>query len=173
MSSKSARRKCRGCSEFFEPDYRNGYHQAYCSKSDCRRASQAASQKRWLQKTENRDYFRGSENTRRVQAWRKAHPGYWRKKSSAANDLSSSGATDNTNQSSCNATPQCSPALQEVCLAQDPVFIGLISMVTGSTLQEDIASMARHLQARGRDILGLAASGKTQNVHDCQTTDSS
>jgi hypothetical protein len=48
-------------------------------------------------------------------------------------------------------------------------------MVTGSTLQEDIAFTARKLQARGRDILGLSASVKpqTQTAHDDQTSDSS
>jgi hypothetical protein len=168
MSSKSARRKCRGCSEFFKADDRNRYHQVYCSKSDCRRASKAASQKRWLRKTENRDYFRGPENTRRVQGWRKAHLGYWRPKSSTGNEPTPSRTRDNTSQSSCNATPQCSLALQDV-----PVFIGLISMVTGSTLQEDIASTARQLQARGRDILGQAASEKLEDHHDYQTADSS
>jgi hypothetical protein len=38
------------------------------------------SQKRWLQKPENQDYFRGSQNVQRVQRWRKANPGYWRRK---------------------------------------------------------------------------------------------
>jgi hypothetical protein len=48
-------------------------------------------------------------------------------------------------------------------------------MVTGSTLQEDIASTARKLQARGRDILGLSSPGKTEReaAYDYQTTDSS
>lgn len=48
-------------------------------------------------------------------------------------------------------------------------------MLTGSTLQEDIASTARKLQARGRDILGLGAPVGTQNqsAYDYQTTDSS
>lgn len=177
MSCPPARRKCRGCSEFFQPDYRNRSHQEFCSKSDCRRASKAVSQARWLRKTENRDYFRGPENTRRVQEWRKAHPGYWRKKSAGADAGQAPAAQpsgpEQSAQSSCNVPPQSSRALQDVCLLQDPVVIGLISMMTGSTLQEDIASTARKLQARGRDILGLGASGRTPSSHDYQTTDSS
>jgi hypothetical protein len=110
-----------------------------------------------------------------VQAWRQAHPGYWRKKSSTENGPSSSGSTNNADQSSCNVPPESSRTLQDVCFLQDPVVIGLISMVTGSTLQEDIASTARKLQARGRDILGLSSPGKTEReaAHDYQTTDSS
>jgi len=164
MSSKPARRKCLGCSEFFELDYRNAYHQAYCQEADCRQASKAASQARWLRKSGNGDYFRGAENTRRVQEWRKAHPGYWRKKSSVSNPGQPAPAQGvNPEQSSCNAPSQSSRTLQDVCLLQDPVVIGLISMLTGSTLQEDIASTARKLQACGRDILGLGAPVKTNS----------
>lgn len=174
MSSRVSRRKCGCCNEFFRPDYRNGHHQVYCSTEACRRASKAASQRRWLNKPANRDYFRGPENTQRVQEWRKRHPGYWRKQSSASkSDITSSPSAANADQSSCNVRAQSSPALQDVCLLQDPVVIGLISMVTGSTLQEDIASTARRLQARGRDILGLNSAANPASSHDYQTSDSS
>ena len=51
------RRKCRHCGQLFRPDPRNLRHQRYCSAKECRRASKAASQRRWLAKAENRDYF--------------------------------------------------------------------------------------------------------------------
>ena len=60
------RRKCRHCGQLFRPDPRNLRHQRYCSAKECRRASKAASQRRWLAKTENRDYFRGPEQMARV-----------------------------------------------------------------------------------------------------------
>ena len=41
--------------------------------------------RRWLRKTPNRDIFRGPTNVQRVKEWRKAHPGYWRKKSALQN----------------------------------------------------------------------------------------
>lgn len=173
--SKSSRRKCRCCSGFFRPDYRNGHHQVYCEKAACRRASKAASQARWLRKPANRNCFCGSENTLRVQEWRKEHPGYWRKKPAGSQQAQVPPSQPvNPEQTSCNASSQSSRTLQDVCLTQDPVFVGLISMVTGSTLQEDIASTARTLHARGRDILGLGASAKTENqtVYDDQACDS-
>jgi len=176
MSCRRGRRKCRGCKELFSPDYRNGHHQEFCGKADCRRASKAASQARWRRKPGNREYFRGAENVQRVQEWRRAHPGYWRKKSSGSNPTQNPpGQNVKPEQSSCNAPGQSARTLQDVCRAQDPVVIGLISMLTGSTLQEDIASTARKLQARGRDILGLGAPAKTENqtTHDYQTCDSS
>ena len=70
---------CLFCGEIFEADARNAAHQKYCFKAPCRKASQAASRRIWLAKSENQDYFRGPENVARVQAWRAAHPGYWRR----------------------------------------------------------------------------------------------
>ena len=89
------RRKCLHCLDLFRPDPRNLRHQRYCSKAECRQASQAASQRRWLAKAENRDYFRGAANVQRVQAWRAAHPGYSKR-----------------------TAPQVNSALQEDSLAQ-------------------------------------------------------
>ena len=50
-------------------------------------------------------------------------------------------------------------ALQDFVLTEHPAFVGLISMVTGSTLQEDIAAVGRRLLLRGRNILGLQKPG--------------
>jgi hypothetical protein len=73
------RRKCKCCLKLFRPDPRNRRHQYYCSAPDCRAASKAASQARWLAKPENQSYFHGPVNVARVRAWRSRHPGYWRK----------------------------------------------------------------------------------------------
>ena len=160
------RRKCRFCQDLFVPDYRNGHHQRFCSKEDCRRASKAASQRAWVGKSCNQDYFRGLENTQRVQQWRKEHPGYWKRKASERKSTQAVfNQPVNHEQSSCNVPPQSSRSLQDVCLTEHPAFIGLISMVTGSTLQEDIVSTSRRLVARGRDILGL---GSEVPRYDCQ-----
>ena len=59
MSTRT-RRKCRHCGQVLRPDPRNVRHQRYCSAPACRRASKAASQRRWLAKEANRDYFRGT-----------------------------------------------------------------------------------------------------------------
>jgi hypothetical protein len=42
-------------------------------------ASKKASQRRWLQKPENRDYFCGAQHVSRVQAWREENPDYGQK----------------------------------------------------------------------------------------------
>lgn len=156
MNPKHNRRKCRHCRKLFIPDHRNRYHQYYCSKPDCRRTSKAASQRLWLRKPANRDHFHGPGETRRVQEWRNAHPGYWKKRPPAlhSSQLSNSQGVK-PEKTSCNAQPSHLGALQEVCLTQNPVFIGLLSVLTSSALQDDIAATIGDLLFRGRKILRL------------------
>jgi len=146
------RRKCLHCEELFYPDRRNLRHQKYCSKPACRKTSKAASQRRWLQKGENRDYFRGPSNVQRVQAWRAAHPGYWRHgdriEGALQEDLSAQGV-DNQAESSVST----GPALQDLLSNQVIVLVGLIAHLTGTALQDDIAQTTRRLLGLGRDIL--------------------
>jgi hypothetical protein len=85
MSSPSSC-KCLHCREFFVPCSNNRRTQHYCSKAECRKASEAAAQAKWLNKPQNRCYFRGPENVERVRRWREHHPGYWRKKRSPPAD---------------------------------------------------------------------------------------
>lgn len=82
--AKTGQHKCLNCGEFFDPDHRNQAHQSYCSETECRRASKAASQAAWLAKPENKDYFRDPSHVERVKAWRAAHPGYKRKRPKAS-----------------------------------------------------------------------------------------
>jgi hypothetical protein len=165
MKRKVTRRKCRCCKKFFFPDYRNTVRQKFCSQPACRHASKAASQWRWSHKPENRDYFRGARRVEAVQAWRKAHPGYWRKQKSCFQGRQPSPPQAvKPEQGSCNARSGQPHALQDVCLIQNPAFVGLISMVTGSTLPEDIATTGRHLLLRGRNILGIKDPGNQQHT---------
>jgi hypothetical protein len=83
---------------FFIPCPNSRHTQRYCAKAECRKASKAAAQAKWLNKAENRSYFRGPENVERVQRWRERHPGYWRKKRSppdALQDLALSEVSQN------------------------------------------------------------------------------
>jgi hypothetical protein len=160
MSTRQTRRKCQCCKKFFSPDYRNRDHQHYCSEPSCRQASKRASQRRWLGQRKNRDYFRGSAHVRRVQDWRKAHPGYW-KGCTSASDQSQTPEKQalNPEQKSCSVPGSPLRTLQDLCppssLIQDPAFLGLISLVTGSTLQDHIAATARQVLLRGQAIQGV------------------
>lgn len=170
MSRQTSPRKCRCCKKFFCPDYRNSHHQHYCSIPTCRQASKVASQRRWRRTPFGRDYFRGQNEVRRVQDWRREHPGYWKKQKSRSQSTQAADPQPlNPEQISRNVPRSDLRTLQDFCLAQDPAFVGLISWVTGSTLQEDIASTARNLLLRGQNILGLkipAQSSSTTPVHE-------
>lgn len=156
MSQNQKRRKCRNCNEFFYPDYRNVEHQRYCGKAACRHASKTASHRHWFSKEGNGDQHRGSANVRRVQEWRKAHPGYWRRKPPLSNGPQPVDIKPiNPEQSSRNAPSALPRTLQDLCLANDPAFIGLISMFTGTTLQDDIHIITRRLVDQGRNIMGM------------------
>lgn len=160
MSRPKTRRKCRCCKIFFRPDHRNASHQQYCPAPACRQASKLASQRRWRRTASGRDYFRGEQEVRRVQEWRRQNPGYWKKQKSRSEQAQ---ATDpqpaNPEQRSRNVPGSDLRTLQDFCLIQDPAFVELISMVTGSTLQDDIAATTRNLLLRGQNILGLKNPG--------------
>lgn len=160
--AKPRRRKCLSCRQVFSADYRNGHHQRYCSKPDCRKASKKASQGRWRRKPENRACDCGEARVIKVQAWRKRHPGYWKRK---PKPISAPQPTDsqwvNPEQRSRNATAAQISPLRDLCLEKNPVFVGLLSMVTGSTLRDDIAATSRQLVLMGENILGFKAPGAT------------
>ena len=170
MGSKNNQRKCRCCNVFFTPDCHNPNRQFYCSAPDCRRASKAASQRRWLQKPANRNYFRDAENVQRVQQWRKDNPGYWKRaKSRSKQAQQTQDQPLNPETTSCNAPEPDPRALQDFVLIDHPAFVGLLSMVTGSTLQEDIAAIGRNVLLQGRNILGLQNPEPFSANHDPKT----
>jgi hypothetical protein len=158
MSTKSGRRKCLCCKHVFTADYRNGHHQRYCSQPACQQTSKKASQRRWRRKPENRTLDYGEYRVGQVQAWRQRHPGYWK-------PFPGSQPTDlqpvNPEQISRNVPAPVLSPLRDVCWEQNPAFVGLISLVTGSTLREDIAATTRQLLLKGQNILGLQTPGPT------------
>ena len=153
------RKKCRNCKDLFIPDPRNAKRQKYCSKPQCRKASKAASQQRWLQKPENQNHFRGAENVIRVQQWREVNPGYWRKKKNnkdALQDRLISQPTENNDDS----VKFAHDALQDFLTAQPPVLLGLIAHFTGTALQDSIAMTFQRLQKLGLDIANNSTRSK-------------
>lgn len=157
------RNKCCNCGDLFVPDARNRGRQKYCFKPACRTASKAASQRQWLNKPENQDYFRCPDNVRRVQQWRKNNPGYRRRqkrnRTVALQDPLTTQAIENTTNSRQNA-------LQDVLIMQPSVLIGLIANFTGIALQDDMVETLLRLRQLGRDILNR--SPDKGGKYDCQ-----
>jgi len=134
----------------------------YCDKPECRKASKAASQLRWTKN--NPDYFKGSDNVERVREWRRTHPG-WRRRTGSGPVL----------QDNCDEitdvkrdvipllppdSPALPPVLQDFCIVQHPVFVGLIAHLTGCVLQDDIAVVTRRLEQLGQDVICSTTGGR-------------
>lgn len=167
MRSASSR-KCCHCREHFVPSPNNRQSQRYCSKPLCRKASKAAAQAKWVNKAENRHYFRGAENVERVRQWRKRHPGYWRRKAgartagSALQDLAPSevvgpeavAVQEQALSTGAELVPrQGELALQDLASCQVPLLAGVVSLLIGDGLQDRFAHFARELVDRGKRVL--------------------
>jgi hypothetical protein len=169
MSSPSSC-KCLHCREFFLPSPNNRRTQRYCSKAECRKASRAAAQAKWLNKAQNRCYFRGPENVERVRQWREGHPGYWRKKrpplQDALQDLAPTQVTEeelvrvheeDVSRGGCGSLSQSRSldgnALQDLAGVQVPLLAGVVSLLIGDALQDRFAVFARELVDRGKRVL--------------------
>jgi hypothetical protein len=146
-------RKCLGCGQLYRPDPRNLYHQRYCSLPNCQTKSHAASQRQWLAKPANREYFCGPEHRDRMRRWRKKNPGRKRKMrlsiKSVNDDCPSQVAAPQENNTDLSVF-----ALQDDYPSQLPLLVGFVSKFTGLTLQEDIARSLRQFHSRGQQILG-------------------
>ena len=161
--------KCLNCNELFVPNYRSKGRQRLCSKAGCQKARKRASQQAWLAKPANQNYFRDAENAARVRLWQKEHPDYW-KNSARHRRRTLQDACPEQPLANRALTPE-SPArtLQDLCSLPIPLFIGLISMWTGSTLQDDIVATARQVVAKGHDILGMVPGMKIERSDDEKT----
>ena len=149
-------RLCRCCKEFFFPDYRNIKTQTYCSKLECRKASKAESQRQWSRN--NPGYFKGSDHVERAREWRKANPGRSRRKGSGGVLQDDCSRITLAKQEVIGRLPPAAKmsahVLQDFCLTQHPVIVGLIAHFTGAVLQDDIDAITRRLEQLGRDVIG-------------------
>jgi hypothetical protein len=139
--------KCLCCRDDFTADPRNRHHQKFCSKPACRQASKRRSQQAWLAKPDNRDHFRGLANTERVRQWRQRHPGYWRrckpKPEGTLQEVCPQQVPDLQWLGEADPQDLFRRTLQDLCLTQAPLLVGLLSQMVDSPLQEDIVGFAR------------------------------
>jgi hypothetical protein len=158
------KRKCRHCGEGFKPSPQNAQKQCYCREAACQKASKLAANKRWVAK--NPDYHTGAAVIARVQTWREANPGYWRRKTEALepSTLQDDCITEVVDEQEESATLAYF-ALQDDSNSQAFVLLGLIASLTGGTLQDDIARSCRNLHNQGRQILGTRPEVFATNKH--------
>jgi hypothetical protein len=137
---------CLCCKTLFSLDARNQRHQKYCGARACRQASKRASQRQWLQKPANQDYFRGPANVERVRQWRKQNPHYWKRSEQGAGTL------------------------QDLLTEQGPLLVGLISQLVDSPLQEHIEQTVRRLVSQGLSVLGMKPGTQPKGYYENQET---
>ena len=162
-------RLCLCCIAPLEADYRNAYHQEYCSRPPCRKASKAASQRLWLAKPENANYHSGPVAVARVSDWQKAHPEFRErqkiKRQAALQDFCPAQPVESTHELPIPPSHEeisvlpATLALQDFIITQPFVFVGLLAHLFNFTLQDDIANTTRSLQRLGEDI----ANGRGQD----------
>ena len=150
---RKRQRACHHCGVGFVPKPHNHKKQHYCGATECQRVSKRLSQARWRAK--NPDYHRGPVAVRRVQDWRTQNPGYWRSKKAPLENkpLQNDCITQAVDEQSDDADLE-KTALRDNCITQPPLILGLMSILSGFTLQEDIDRFGRELHNKGRQILG-------------------
>lgn len=143
------RRKCLCCKKLFVPDARNRRHQRHCAKPACQKTRNTRAVRRWRGRAENRQYWSGQENVARATAWQKANPDYWKRRKKRAVVLQHVCKVEGVDKK--QDKPE---VLQHVWRTQSPLLLGLISKITGSVLQHDMAQITGQLIASGRALVG-------------------
>ena len=141
-------RCCAHCGQRFTINPRVGRRHRYCSAHECVKVSRATARKKWLRKNGGKAYFHGAITKNRVRDWRRKNPRYWRKrirtkKIQRGRFLISKGLSQILRY----------VALQDSIDANLALKIGIISHLTGSALQDEIAKQIRRLMLRGDAIL--------------------
>ena len=161
------RRRCSHCRRSFLPDCRNAYHQRFCSTPACQHASKRNSQRRWLRKPENRNYFREPDNLERVRAWRNLHPGYWRPVKHSCQQLQAPGLAGTGTPEGTGAPSGAAGTLQDFCRARLPAMVELVSTLGRCALQEDIARFAAQVVMEAQCIVLRCQSNKPAPGQPC------
>jgi hypothetical protein len=108
-----------------------------------------------MKRPENRDYYRGPHQVQRVQAWRKTHPGYWKKRRRKAQGALPDDCSAQVAIPQADTARLTGVALPDDWFSQPAVVVGLVAGLTGSALPDEIAHSLRKFQAHGQIILGM------------------
>jgi hypothetical protein len=120
----------------------------------------------WLDRPENRDYYRGVQNAERVRAWRGIKtPVNFRKpkKITAQVGVQNSIILDDAiRQRLIRTLPRLS--VQDVIIPENVLLLGFIAEITGDTVQNLIAKTLPRLFSRGRHALNCWLQSEAQKL---------
>lgn len=145
------RKKCKNCGRTFLPDSYNHHHQAYCNNPDCRKKSRKASKARYRKKRSLSLDFRKKESIR-VKAWQTKHPGYWKKRKKRSKKVRRGAVLRDIAQ--VEKLNEDMSVLRDIAICQHTMLEGVISVLTGDVLREDIGAQRNRLYDRGKEVSG-------------------
>lgn len=142
---KITHRNCAHCGHRFLIDPRVRRHHRFCGRPACIKESRRVAQQKYLRKERCRQ-TPDKVDTIRVQEWRAAHPGYWRRKLRI-------GCYEVRGKL---AYVVREFALQDMIDTHFSLVVGLVSYLAKTALQDTIASEIRRLMLLGHDVITRA-----------------
>lgn len=150
-------RCCIVCDKLFTPNKFASARQTVCPAPACRKIAKRTRQADW--RARNPDYFTGPEHVERVRQWRRENPD-WRKKQRDAQ--AARRAKSSPQAKSCNTPEPGKARLQDLAPdSQSAVLVGLVSLVSGSVLQDEVHEIFHECLRRGGDLLRPVSGGAT------------
>lgn len=149
---KNKKIRCKNCGNYFYPDNFNRHHQRYCSRLECRNASNAASSRAYRKKQSKNAKFRRQESER-VKRWQRKNPNYWKnqQKSSQKNEKNKI-LRDFAQVEKLHSDVV---VLRDIAKLQDAVLKGVIVTLTGDVLRDDINTFIRQMYDKGNEVSGM------------------
>ncbi len=161
---KKLKIRCRNCGNYFYPDKYNSHHQKYCSRIECRKASNRASSKTYRKKKSKEAAFRESESSR-ARDWYSKHSLKVKNRKKSCKKVSEKKVIRDFAQVEKLKDEMVS--LRDFANLQSFILQGVIYQLTGFGLRDDISNYIRRMYDKGREV--SAASPETnlliQNLH--------
>lgn len=148
---KNKKIRCKNCGNYFYPDSFNRHHQSYCSRLECRSASNAASSKAYRKKKSQDAQFRHQESAR-VKRWQQENPDYCKNRRKSSKKVEKNRVLRDIAQ--VEKLHSDVGVLRDIANLQSVVMEGLIVTLTGDVLRDDIGGFIRQMYDKGQEVSG-------------------
>jgi len=148
---KNKKIKCKNCGNYFYPDNYNRYHQHYCGRSECRKASRLACAKTYRKKKSKDKEFRRIESER-VKCWQRKNRNYWKNRQKSSKKVEKNRVLRDFAQ--VEKLHRDVSVLRDFANLQCVVIEGLIVTLTGDVLRDDINTFIRRMYDKGQTVSG-------------------